>query len=121
MTYRRAAIPAGGGGLLLTALLWWAGTSESALLLQGSTDVLGAQAATDLERRLAPWSYDPTLLTSQFLRMLVDGTQLCWDLTVAAGFGDGIPAALTWGLVAGVTSALTLRVAVARTRTTDPS
>lgn len=40
---------------------------------------------------------------------------------MAAGFGDGIPAALAWGLVAGVTSTLTLRVAVARTRTTDPS
>lgn len=59
MTYRRAAIPAVVGGLLLTALLWWAGASESALRLQGSTDVLGAQAAADLERWLAPWSYDP--------------------------------------------------------------
>ncbi|MFE7840067.1 hypothetical protein ACFU53_29625 [Streptomyces sp. NPDC057474] len=59
MTYRRAAIPAVVGGLLLTALLWWAGASESALRLQGATDVLGAQAAADLERWLAPWSYDP--------------------------------------------------------------
>jgi hypothetical protein len=59
MTYRRAAIPAVVGGLLLFALLWWAGASESALRLRGATDVLGAQAAADLERWLAPWSYDP--------------------------------------------------------------
>ncbi|WP_327731171.1 hypothetical protein OG250_41265 [Streptomyces sp. NBC_00487] len=59
MTYRRAAIPAVAGGLLLLALLWWAGASESALRLRGATDVLGAQAAADLERWLAPWSYDP--------------------------------------------------------------
>ncbi|QYX82142.1 hypothetical protein [Streptomyces akebiae] len=59
MTYRRAVIPALVGGLLLTALLWWAGASESALRLRGATDVLGAQAAADLERWLAPWSYDP--------------------------------------------------------------
>ncbi|MGW0843821.1 hypothetical protein ACWD26_27510 [Streptomyces sp. NPDC002787] len=59
MTYRRAAIPAVVGGLLLTALLWWAGASESALRLPGAIDVLGAQAAADLERWLAPWSYAP--------------------------------------------------------------
>ncbi|UUU36057.1 hypothetical protein JIX56_42965 [Streptomyces sp. CA-210063] len=59
MSYRRAAIPAVVGGLLLTVLLWWAGASESALRLQGSTDVLGAQAAAELERWLAPWAYDP--------------------------------------------------------------
>ncbi|MEI5520135.1 hypothetical protein WB401_29325 [Streptomyces brasiliscabiei] len=59
MTYRRAAIPAVIGGVLLVALLWWAGASESALRLRGATEVLGAQAAGDLERWLAPWSYDP--------------------------------------------------------------
>ncbi|MDX3644400.1 hypothetical protein [Streptomyces sp. MB09-02B] len=64
MTYRRAVIPALVGGVLLTALLWWAGASESALRLQGATDVLGAQAAADLERWLAPWSYDPPASSS---------------------------------------------------------
>ncbi|WP_338899837.1 hypothetical protein WBG99_32875 [Streptomyces sp. TG1A-60] len=59
MTYRRAAIPAVVGGLLFTALLWWAGASENVLRLRGAPDVLGAQAAADLERWLAPWSYDP--------------------------------------------------------------
>ncbi|WP_406424407.1 hypothetical protein [Streptomyces sp. NBC_01589] len=59
MTYRRAAIPALAGGLLLTALLWWAGASAQALHLPGTTGVIGGQAAAELERWLAPWSYDP--------------------------------------------------------------
>ncbi|MGD3112453.1 hypothetical protein [Streptomyces sp. YGL11-2] len=59
MTYRRAAIPALVGGLLLTALLWWAGASANALHLPGTTDVIGGQAAAELQRWLTPWSYDP--------------------------------------------------------------
>ncbi|WP_329492769.1 hypothetical protein [Kitasatospora herbaricolor] len=59
MTYRRAAIPALVGGLLLTALLWWAGASTQALHLPGSSGVFGGQSAVDLDRWLAPWSYDP--------------------------------------------------------------
>lgn len=59
MTYRRAAIPALVGGLLLTALLWWAGASTQALRLPGSSGVFGGQGAVDLDRWLAPWSYDP--------------------------------------------------------------
>ncbi|WP_327749318.1 hypothetical protein [Streptomyces europaeiscabiei] len=96
----------------LLAVVWWSLRLLPGLLTRAGVPALavGAVCATVLG-----------LLTSQFLRMLVDGTQLRWDLTVAAGFGDGIPAALTWGLVAGVTTALTLRMAVARTRTTDPS
>lgn len=98
--------------VVLLAVVWWSLRLLPGLLTRAGVPTLavGAVCATVLG-----------LLTSQFLRMLVDGTQLRWDLTVAAGFGDGIPAALTWGLVAGVTTALTLRVAVARTRTTDPS
>ncbi|MDX3692295.1 hypothetical protein PV726_18490 [Streptomyces europaeiscabiei] len=98
--------------VVLLAVVWWSLRLLPGLLTRAGVPALavGAVCATVLG-----------LLTSQFLRMLVDGTQLRWDLTVAAGFGDGIPAALTWGLVAGVTTALTLRVAVARTRTPDPS
>lgn len=59
MTYRRAAIPALAGGLLLTALLWWSGASTNALRLPGATGVIGGQAAAELERWLAAWSYDP--------------------------------------------------------------
>ncbi|WP_371669975.1 hypothetical protein OG985_21450 [Streptomyces sp. NBC_00289] len=59
MTYRRAALPAVVGGVLVTALLWWAGASAHVLHLPGAIDTFGAQAAADLERWLAPWSYDP--------------------------------------------------------------
>ncbi|MEU0399591.1 hypothetical protein ABZ318_04975 [Streptomyces sp. NPDC006197] len=59
MTYRRAVIPALVGGLLLTALLWWAGASADALHLPGSGGTLGAEPVAELQRWLAPWSYDP--------------------------------------------------------------
>ncbi|WP_435603567.1 hypothetical protein [Streptomyces sp. bgisy130] len=59
MTYRRAVLPAIAGGLLFTALLWWAGASAHALHLPGATGMLDGQAAAELERWLAPWSYDP--------------------------------------------------------------
>ncbi|MFJ4002144.1 hypothetical protein ACIPWL_01555 [Streptomyces sp. NPDC090023] len=60
MTWGRAAIPALVGGLLLTALLWWAGSSTDALHLQGSTDLLGGEAVSDLQQWLGPWAYDPS-------------------------------------------------------------
>ncbi|MGW3886384.1 hypothetical protein ACWEC4_41520, partial [Streptomyces sp. NPDC005055] len=41
------------------------------------------------------------------------------DTSAIAGIGDGVPAALTCGLVAGVVAAMTLRVAVGRAETTD--
>ncbi|MFD8671915.1 hypothetical protein ACFV1A_02405 [Streptomyces seoulensis] len=59
MTWGRAAIPALVGGVLLTALLWWAGASTDALHLQGSTDLLGGEAVSDLQQWLGPWAYDP--------------------------------------------------------------
>ncbi|BDH06614.1 hypothetical protein [Streptomyces seoulensis] len=59
MTFGRAAIPAVVGGLLFTALLWWAGASSDALHLPGSADLLGGEAAADLQRWLTPWAYDP--------------------------------------------------------------
>ncbi|MER0484253.1 hypothetical protein ABR737_38985 [Streptomyces sp. Edi2] len=59
MTYRRAVLPALAGGLLLTALLWWAGASAHALHLPGAAAMLDSQTAAELERWLAPWSYDP--------------------------------------------------------------
>lgn len=98
--------------VLLLAVVWWALRLLPGLLTRATVPVLavGAVCATVLG-----------LLTSQLLRMLVDGTRLRWDLYVTAGLGDGIPAALTWGLSAGVATAVTLRVAVARTRTMDPS
>jgi hypothetical protein len=60
MTYRRAVIPALVGGLLITLLLWWAGASTQALQLRGTTSVFDPQSVSELERWLAPWSYDST-------------------------------------------------------------
>ncbi|MFC9535201.1 hypothetical protein [Streptomyces sp. NPDC056975] len=60
MTYRRAVIPALAGGLLITLLLWWAGASTHALQLRGTTSVFDPQSVSELERWLAPWSYDST-------------------------------------------------------------
>jgi hypothetical protein len=57
------------------------------------------------------------LLASQLLRMATDGTGMRWGLIhLSAGLGGGVPAALTWGLVAGVGAAVTLRPAMGRTR-----
>ncbi|MEU1184192.1 hypothetical protein ABZ464_42600 [Streptomyces sp. NPDC005820] len=58
MTYRRAVIPALVGSLLITLLMWWAGASAAASHLRGATDVFGVEAAGELRRWLAPWSYD---------------------------------------------------------------
>ncbi|MFE5189733.1 hypothetical protein [Streptomyces sp. NPDC056628] len=64
MTYRRAAIPALAGAVLITLLLWWAGASAHALQLQGATRALGIESVLELRRWLAPWAYDPSVLTS---------------------------------------------------------
>ncbi|MFD5118432.1 hypothetical protein [Streptomyces sp. NPDC058385] len=58
MTYRRAVIPALVGGLLITLLLWWAGSSTPVLQLRGTNSVFDPQSVIELERWLAPWSYD---------------------------------------------------------------
>ncbi|MFE5008208.1 hypothetical protein [Streptomyces sp. NPDC056696] len=58
MTYRRAVIPALVGGLLITLLLWWAGASTQALQLRGTNSVFDPQSVIELERWLAPWSYN---------------------------------------------------------------
>ncbi|MEU1485995.1 hypothetical protein [Streptomyces sp. NPDC005752] len=78
MTYGRAAIPVLAGALLLTALLWWAGASVNALHLRGTAEVIGSQAAGDLEHWLTPWSYHPP--ESVRLGTAVSGT------TVGAGY-----------------------------------
>lgn len=62
------------------------------------------------------------LLASQLLRAALDGTSsgLRWGLLrLFAAIGDGVPAALTCGLVAGAVAALTLRVAVGRAENAD--
>lgn len=96
--------------VVLLTVVWWSLRLLPGLLTRATVPALavGAVCATVLG-----------LLTSQFLRMLVDGTRLRWDPYVATGLGDGVPAALVWGLTAGVVAALTLRLTAPRTETTD--
>ncbi|WP_320776537.1 hypothetical protein [Streptomyces sp. CRN 30] len=55
------------------------------------------------------------LLVSQLLRMATDGGNLRWGLTYLSGdLGGGVPAALTFGLVAGAVAAVTLRLSAGR-------
>ncbi|WP_261957782.1 hypothetical protein [Streptomyces nigrescens] len=97
--------------VLLLVVVWWALRRLPALLTRATVPAMavGAVCATVLG-----------LLASQLLRMATDGTGLQWGLLhLAAGLGEGIPAALTWGLLAGVAAAVTLRLAGGRPKTTD--
>ncbi|MFG3117761.1 hypothetical protein ACGF4C_25635 [Streptomyces sp. NPDC048197] len=97
--------------VLLLAVVWWALRRLPGLLTRATVPAMavGAVCATVLG-----------LLASQLLRMVTDGTGLRWGLLhLAAGIGDGVPAALTFGLVAGVVAAVTLRLAGGRTKTAD--
>ncbi|MGW2066271.1 hypothetical protein ACWCO9_37685, partial [Streptomyces sp. NPDC001937] len=111
-----AGAPLGGwllhraGDVLLLAIVWWALRRLPGLLTRATvpTMAIGAVCATVLG-----------LLASQLLRVTLDGADLRWGLpSLFAGIGDGVPAALTCGLVAGVAAAITLRVAVGRAETT---
>ena len=126
MTYRRAVIPALFGGLLIPLLLWWAGESAEALRLRGSTSVLGPDSVNELRSWLAPWSYDPSamsvdagavcaillgLMASQFLHMAVDDTGSVWGpVYLFSGLGSNVPAALTFGTLAGTAAFAALRL-----------
>ncbi|MER5687477.1 hypothetical protein [Streptomyces sp. NPDC002205] len=97
--------------VLLLAMVWWALRRLPELLTRATvpTMAIGAVCATVLG-----------LLASQLLRVTTDGAGLRWGLlSQFAGIGDGVPAALTCGLVAGVAAAMTLRVAVDRAEATD--
>ncbi|MEU9504039.1 hypothetical protein [Streptomyces sp. NPDC048196] len=97
--------------VLLLAVVWWALRRLPGLLTRVTVPAMavGAVCATVLG-----------LLASQLLRMATDGTGLRWGLLhLATGLGDGVPAALTFGLVAGVVAAVTLRLAGGRTKTAD--
>ncbi|MEU9859755.1 hypothetical protein AB0D99_02700 [Streptomyces sp. NPDC047971] len=97
--------------VLLLAVVWCALRRLPALLTRATVPAMavGAVCATVL-----------ALLASQLLRISTDGSGLRWGLLHLSGvLGVGVPAALTWGLVAGVAAAVTLRVSVRRTRTTS--
>ncbi|MDT0457283.1 hypothetical protein RM550_16305 [Streptomyces sp. DSM 41527] len=94
--------------VLLLVVVWWALRRLPALLTRATVPAMaaGAVCATVFG-----------LLASQLLRMAVDGasSDLSGDLQrLSADIGNGVPAALTWGLVAGTAAALTLRVTVSR-------
>ncbi|GAA3840050.1 hypothetical protein [Streptomyces chiangmaiensis] len=99
-----------GADVLLLAVVWWALWRLPLLLTRATVPAmaLGAVCATVLG-----------LLASQLLRMATDGTGLHWGLIhLPAGIGDGVPAALTFGLVAGGAAAVTLRLAADRAEAT---
>ncbi|MFI5874984.1 hypothetical protein ACIBAH_21495 [Streptomyces sp. NPDC051445] len=97
--------------VLLLAVVWCALRWLPGLLTRTSVPAMavGAVCATVLG-----------LLASQLLRVTTDGTGLRYGLMyLSAAVGDGVPAALTWGLLSGVAAAVTLRLAVSRTETDD--
>ncbi|WP_329124304.1 hypothetical protein [Streptomyces sp. NBC_01353] len=97
--------------VLILVVVWWALRRLPLLLTRATVPAMaaGAVCATVL-----------ALLAGQLLRIATDGSGLRWGLLhMSAVLGGGVPAALTWGLVAGVVAAVTLRVSVSRTRTTD--
>ncbi|WNM29295.1 hypothetical protein RKE30_02220 [Streptomyces sp. Li-HN-5-11] len=94
--------------VLLLAVVWWALRRLPVLLTRATVPAMavGAVCATVIG-----------LLASQLLRMATDGTGMRWGLIhLSTGLGGGVPAALTWGLVAGAAAAVTLRPAMGRTR-----
>ncbi|MFI1499971.1 hypothetical protein [Streptomyces platensis] len=101
------------GDVLLLVVVWWVLRRLPGLLTRVTAPAMaaGAVCATVLG-----------LLASQLLRVAVNGadSSLRWDLLhLSAAIGDGVPAALVWGLVAGCVAALMLRLAVGRAEITD--
>ncbi|MCF3146875.1 hypothetical protein [Streptomyces platensis] len=101
------------GDVLLLAVVWWVLRRLPGLFTRATVPAMaaGAVCATVLG-----------LLASQLLRVVLDGvgSSVRWDLLrLSAGIGEGVPAALTWGLVAGSAAALTLRVAGGGAKTAD--
>ncbi|WP_371619406.1 hypothetical protein [Streptomyces sp. NBC_00454] len=95
--------------LLLLAVVWGALRRLPGLLTRVTVPavVVGAVCATVLG-----------LLASQLLQVVLTAADsgAPWGaLGLFAGLGGGVPAALTWGLVAGAAAAVTLRVVTDRT------
>ncbi|MBT2420285.1 hypothetical protein J7F01_13050 [Streptomyces sp. ISL-22] len=96
---------------LLLVVVWWSLRKLPGLLTRATVPAMaaGAVCATVLG-----------LLASQLLRVVMDGTGLRWDLMyLSAGLGGGVPAALTFGLFAGVVAAVMLRAAMGRAADAD--
>ncbi|WP_329210002.1 hypothetical protein OG257_22165 [Streptomyces sp. NBC_00683] len=90
---------------LLLAVVWWSLRKLPVLLAPATVPAMaaGAVCATVIG-----------LLARQLLQMALTGADsgMRWGLVqLSGGLGGGVPAALTWGLVAGLLTALTLRLA----------
>ncbi|MFD9500478.1 hypothetical protein [Streptomyces sp. NPDC060035] len=98
---------------LLLAVVWWALRKLPVLLTPATVPAMaaGAVCATVIG-----------LLARQLLQMGLTGADsgMRWGLLqLTGGLGGGVPAALTWGLVAGLLTALTLRAAGGGAGTAD--
>lgn len=99
------------GDVLLLAVVWCALRWLPGLLTKVSVPAMAASGVCAVVLGL---------LAEQTLRMASDGTQAPSGLlSVASGLGEGVTAALFWGVVAGIAATVTLRAA--GRRTTSPS
>ncbi|WP_435209111.1 hypothetical protein [Streptomyces sp. bgisy034] len=97
------------GDVLLLAVVWCALRWLPGLLTKASVWAMAAGGVCAVVLGL---------LAAQTLRMAMDGTRMRSGLLyVASGLGEGVPAALLWGAVAGVAATVTLRAADRRTTT----
>jgi hypothetical protein len=93
--------------VLMLAVVWWALRLLPALLTRTTAPAMavGAVSATVLG-----------LLASQVLHMAMDDTVTVWGpVYLFSKLGNGVPAALTFGITAGMAALATLRLAGART------
>ncbi|WP_307128945.1 hypothetical protein [Streptomyces sp. B1I3] len=101
--------------VLLLAVVWWALRQLPVLLTRATVPAMavGAVCATVVG-----------LLANQLVQTAVTGadSSMRWGWQYLSGaLGNGVPAALTWGLVAGLTTVVTLRLSGGRTETAGPT
>lgn len=97
--------------VIMLAVVWWALRLLPGLLTRATAPAMavGAVCATVLG-----------LLASQMLHMAIDDTVAVWGpVHLFSGLGDGAPAALTFGTMAGMAALVTLRLAGGRDTDTD--
>ncbi|WP_405606981.1 hypothetical protein [Streptomyces sp. NBC_00076] len=94
------------GDILLLAVVWCALRWLPRLLTRVSVPAMAAACVCAVVLGL---------LAKQALRMATDATQMSSGLLYAgSGLGEGVPAALLWGVLAGVAATVTLRAADGR-------
>ncbi|GAA2820268.1 hypothetical protein GCM10019017_78050 [Streptomyces showdoensis] len=99
--------------MLVLVLVWWALRLLPGLLTRVTVPAMaaGAVSATVLG-----------LLVSQVLRIALDAQGMRYGLLYASGnLGNGVPAALTWGVVAGLVATATLRAATSGEEPAQPA